>query len=69
MDLGRRLFWRRRNVLGIGHDLKGENVLGSEDNGLAKCFAQSLQFGDRSLQSISVSHEILQMFPLVWGKL
>ncbi len=22
MDLGRRLFWGRRNVLGVGHDLK-----------------------------------------------
>ncbi len=28
MILWRRLFWERRDVLGVGHDLKGENVLG-----------------------------------------
>jgi hypothetical protein len=59
MVLGRRLFWGRRNVLRIGHDLKGENVLGSvlgcEDNGLAKCFVQSLLFCDCSFQFIFAS--------------
>ncbi len=73
MDLGKRLFCGRRHVLGVGHDLEGENVLGSvlgsEDNGLAKCFANCLQFCDRCLQCIPVSHEIFQMFPLVRGKL